>query len=165
MEKFFFLIFALVAVISALAVISFRNPVHSALALIACLLQVAGIFILLRSPFLAVLQVFIYLGGVMVLFLFVVMILDIKKAKMGALAPANKWLMCVITSLIAVEFLVVIMGGSLSGFPLRGGGKETTIQAIGDALFTEYLFPFELVSILFLFAMAGSFVMAKKRWD
>src|SRR3990172_10544092 len=165
MELIFFYIFAIAAVVSALAVITLRNAVHSAIFLMVCFLQVAAIFILLRSPFLAAVQVFIYLGAVMVLFLFVVMILDIKKAQMEAFAPANKWLMCVITPLIAVEFMVVIMGGSLSGFPLRGGGKETTIQAIGHALFTEYLLPFELVSILLLVAMVGAIVMAKKRWD
>ena len=72
MEKLFFLIFAITAVASAIAVISLRNPVHSAVSLMVCFFQVAAIFVLLRSPFLAVAQVFLYVGAVMVLFLFVI---------------------------------------------------------------------------------------------
>ena len=78
-EQVFFYIFAVVAVVSAIAVISSRNPVHSALYLIVCLLQVAAMYILLRAPFLAAVQVFIYVGAVMVLFLFAVMVLDMGK--------------------------------------------------------------------------------------
>ena len=83
MEQVFFYIFAFIAVVSALAVILAKNPVHSAIYLILCLLQAAALFVLLRALFLAAVQVFIYVGAVIVLFLFVVMILDIGKERFG----------------------------------------------------------------------------------
>jgi NADH-quinone oxidoreductase subunit J len=79
MEQIFFYIFAGVAVASAIGMIAAKNPVRSAIFLITCLLQVAALYILLRAPFLAAVQVFIYVGAVMVLFLFVVMVLDVGK--------------------------------------------------------------------------------------
>ena len=82
MELIFFLIFAVIAIASAVGVVTFRNPVHSALSLIICFLQVAALFILLRSPFLAVMQVFIYVGAVVVLFLFAVLILNLGREQM-----------------------------------------------------------------------------------
>ncbi|MBI5560822.1 MAG: NADH-quinone oxidoreductase subunit J [Deltaproteobacteria bacterium] len=165
MERLFFLIFASVAVVSALCVVLFRNPVRSALALMLCLLQVACVFVLLRSPFLAVVQVFVYVGAVMVLFLFVVMILDIRQAELEAFfPPRNRWLMYAIIPVITFEFLLVILGTSFEGFG-PGAGGETKVEVIGRALFTEYLLPFEVVSVLLLVAMVGAIVMAKKRWD
>ncbi|MBI5598168.1 MAG: NADH-quinone oxidoreductase subunit J [Deltaproteobacteria bacterium] len=164
MEKVFFLIFAAVAVGSALAVVTLKNPVHSALALIACLLQVASVFVLLRSPFLAVVQVFIYVGAVMVLFLFVVMVLDIRQARMEAFPQKERWFVYAIVPVITVELLTVILG---KGFPRLGPGstEATTVEVLGKALFTEYLFPFEVVSVLLLAAMVGAIIMVKKRWD
>ncbi|MEE1563107.1 MAG: NADH-quinone oxidoreductase subunit J, partial [Alphaproteobacteria bacterium] len=80
MEAIFFLTFAALAVASALGVVLLRNPVHCAISLMVCFIQVAAIFVLLRSPFLAVVQIFVYVGAIMVLFLFVIMMLDIRTA-------------------------------------------------------------------------------------
>ncbi len=164
-EKFFFLMFAVVAVGSALAVISLKNPVHSALSLIACLLQVAAIFVLLRSPFLAVVQVFIYVGAVMVLFLFVVLVLNIKKAQLETFPKGRRWFAYAIVPVVGIEFLAVIFGKSFTATGYEAAVEEVEVATLGRALFTEYLFPFEVVSILLLAAMVGAIIMAKKRWD
>jgi NADH-quinone oxidoreductase subunit J len=165
LESIFFILFAIVAIIAALGVITFKNPVHSVFALIVCLLQIAAIYILLRSPFLAVVQIFIYVGAVMVLFIFVVMVLDIKKASLEAFPGVNRWPVYVILPVVAVEFLIVIFGRSFAHMQLEVAGAETKVEVIGRALFTEYLLPFEVISVLLLAAMVGAIILAKKRWD
>ena len=161
-EQFFFLIFAFFAVASALAVVTLRNPVHSALALMVCLFQVACLFVLLRSPFLAVVQVFIYVGAVMVLFLFVVMILDIRKVLLEPMAGKRKGVVYFLVGAVTLELVAVLTGLSFERLsPLAG--EEVTIETLGRVLFTEYLFPFELVSVLLLVAMVGAIVMVKER--
>src|SRR3989338_7093913 len=117
MEKLFFLKFAAIAVILALAVVSVGNPVHSAIALIVCLFQVAAVFILLRSPFLAAVQVFIYVGAVMVLFLFVIMMLDIKRAVITSFLPSGRfWIISLLPfEIVSVILLVALMAAIVMG--------------------------------------------------
>ncbi len=164
MEQLFFYIFALVAIVSAVLVVSVRNAVHSAFYLIICLLQVAALFILLRSPFLAAVQVFIYVGAVMVLFLFAVMVLDIGREKTREYIH-SQWLPAVgviIALLLMVVFLV--KRGKLS--TLTGVYNEAALakntEVIGKALFTQYIFPFEVVSLLLLIALVGAIVLVMK---
>ncbi len=165
LERIFFLLFAVVAIIAAGGVVCFKNPVHSAFSLIVCLLQVAAIFVLLRSPFLAVVQIFIYVGAVMVLFLFVVLILDIKQASLETFPGLKRWPVYVILPVMAIEFLIVIFGKSFAHMQLAAPGGETKVEVIGKALFTSYLLPFEVISVLLLAAMVGAIIMAKKRWS
>src|SRR3972149_5163716 len=109
MEKIFFLIFALIAVASAIAVISLKNPVHSAISLMVCFFQVAAIFVLLRSPFLAAIQIFLYVGAVMVLFLFVIMMLDIRKAIIERFVPGGLlWVVVILAAVIFRDFAFVL---------------------------------------------------------
>lgn len=164
MEQLFFYIFALVAIVSAVLVVSVRNAVHSAFYLIICLLQVAAIFILLRSPFLAAVQVFIYVGAVMVLFLFAVMVLDIGREKTKDYIH-SQWLPAVgviIALLVVLGYLV--KGGKLSaelGIYNEAALAKNT-EVIGKALFTQYIFPFEVVSLLLLVALIGAIVLVMK---
>lgn len=164
MEQLFFYIFALVAIVSAVLVVSVRNAVHSAFYLIICLLQVAAIFILLRSPFLAAVQVFIYVGAVMVLFLFAVMVLDIGREKTKDYIH-SQWLPAVgviIALLLVLGYMV--KGGKLSAE--LGIYNEAVLakntEVIGKALFTQYIFPFEVVSLLLLVALVGAIVLVMK---
>ena len=166
MEQLFFLMFAFVAVVSALAVVTLRNPVHSALSLMVCLFQVACLFVLLRSPFLAVAQVFIYVGAVMVLFLFVVMIINVRSVSLDSImgrAGKVRTVVYVLLAAVAVEFVAVLTGSSFAGLKLDAPGEEVTIEQLGKVLFTEYLLPFELVSVLLLVAMVGAIVLAQER--
>ncbi len=163
MEKLLFIIFAVVAIGSALAVVTFRNPVHSAIALMTCLLQVAALFILMRSPFLAVVQVFIYVGAVMVLFLFVVLVLDIKKAIIQTFPAKSRSVVFLIFLVLAIEVELVVLLSPLKGFAVTEAVGESKVESIGKVLFTKYLFPFEVVSVLLLVAMVGAIIMTKRR--
>jgi NADH-quinone oxidoreductase subunit J len=166
MEQLFFLAFAVVAVISALAVVGLRNPVHAALSLMVCLFQVACLFVLLRSPFLAVVQIFIYVGATMVIFLFVVMLFDVKKTALEpVIGKGGKVRGYVYFLLVAVtvELLAVLAGAGFKNLTLAAPGEEVTIEVLGRVLFTEYLLPFELVSVLLLIAMVGAIILAKEK--
>jgi len=164
MEQLFFYIFAAIAVMSALAVITVKNPIHSAIFLIICLLQVAAIFILLRSPFLAAVQVFIYVGAVVVLFLFAVMMLDIGKERLRERIHGQ--LKYAVTAVIVFFALAgyLVFRGRLSA-PL---GKYTQLEladnteVLGRLLYTKYIFPFEVVSVLLLVALIGAIVLVIK---
>lgn len=165
MELLFFYIFAVIAVGSAVCVITMRNPVHSAIALIVCLLQVAAFFILLRSPFLAAVQVFIYVGAVMVLFLFVVMVLDVGKEQVGEyLHHQAPWTLAVVIGLVLM-LGYLITAGRLTA-PLGEYTEEVlagrSTEIIGKLLLTRYIFPFEVVSLLLLIALIGAVVLVMK---
>lgn len=164
MEQLFFYIFAIVAIISAICVVTLRNAVHSAFFLIITLLQVAAIFILLRSPFLAAVQVFVYVGAVMVLFLFAVMVLDIGKEQFREHMHSQ-----------AIPAVAIVIGllGTLGYFAYKGKltaplGKYTeavlakNTEVIGKSLYTQYIFPFEVVSLLLLIALVGAIVLVMK---
>ena len=164
MEQIFFYIFAAIAVISALGVVTAKNPVHSAIFLIACLLQVAALFILLRSPFLAVVQVFIYVGAVIVLFLFAVMMLDIGKERLiEHIHGQIKFAVPAVVLFFAAAGYLVLKGtltapvGQYSEALLA---KNT--EVLGKLLYTKYIFPFEVVSVLLLVALVGAIVLVMK---
>ncbi|MDH4226716.1 MAG: NADH-quinone oxidoreductase subunit J [Deltaproteobacteria bacterium] len=165
MEKLFFFIFAFVAVVTALGVVTLRNPVHSALALMVCFFQVACIFVLLGSPFLAVVQIFIYVGAVMVLFLFAVMVLDMRKVLIERIASKGAWYAYILAPLVLIEFLFVAFGSSFDKLSIPAIKAEIEVEGLARALFTTYLLPFEAVSILLLAAMVGAIVLARKRWN
>lgn len=167
MEQIFFYLFAGFGVVSAVGVITARNPVHSAIFLIICLLQVAALYILLRAPFLAAVQVFIYVGAVMVLFLFVVMILDIGKERLKEHLHGQR--------AVAIPILILFLG--VTGYLLFksklsapvGNYSEATLlrhtEVLGKLLYTKYIFPFEVVSVLLLVALIGAIVLVMKKKD
>jgi len=166
MELIFFYIFAFAAVVSAILVISVRNPVRSAFFLIVCFMQVAALFILLRSPFLAAVQVFVYVGAVMVLFLFAVLVLDMGKEKMkehlhGQSIPAG--IMAVILFLL-MAYMVAKgrLAANLGSFGEAALVNNT--EVIGRELYTKFIYPFEIVSLILLVALIGaiSLVMQSK---
>lgn len=163
MEQLFFIMFAFMAIVSAIAVISLRNPVHSALSLMVCLFQVASIFVLLRSPFLAVVQLFIYVGAVMVLFLFAVMVVDLRRVELESPFNARGVFAYVLAPLVAIEFFAVIfISKSFDSFS-SVATLPTKVETIARSLFTDYLFPFEIVSVLLLVAMVAAIVMTLKK--
>lgn len=166
-EQVFFYIFAVVAVVSAIAVVTVRNPVHCALYLIVCLLQVAALFILLRAPFLAAVQVFVYVGAVMVLFLFAVMVLDLGKIQVKKYMHEQSVL--AVPVVVVVFFMVgyLILKGELTA-PL-GVYTEAALakntEVVGKLLYTKFIFPFEIVSVLLLVALIGAIVLVKREKD
>ncbi len=168
MEFGFFLFFAAVAVASALLVVIARSPIHSALALMVCLVQVAALFILLGSPFLAVIQIFVYIGAVMVLFLFVIMMLDVREAARVRFLASGTLPTLVVLVLLGAEMLILLLGSER--FPASPAGGEGALGAgslerLSTTLFTDYLFPFEVASVILLVALVGAIVLARSEAD
>ena len=164
MEQLFFILFAFMAIVAAVGVISLKNPVHSALSLIVCFFQVAAIFILLRSPFLAVVQIFIYVGAVMVLFLFAVMVVDLRRVELESPFNARGIFAYVLAPIAIIEiFAVIFISRSFDNFSAAVTTLPTKVEALARVLFTEYLFPFEIVSVLLLVAMVAAIVMTLKK--
>jgi NADH-quinone oxidoreductase subunit J len=163
LEQIFFLIFAVVAVVSALGVVTLKNPVHCVLSLITCLFQVACLFVLLRSPFLAVVQIFIYVGAVLVFFLFVALLLDVKKVGMEAFPLRKRGAALWVLVAVSVEVVVVLFMSGFERAALSAPGPMVNVEALGKELFTSYLFPFEVVSVLLLVAIVGAVIMMKER--
>ena len=165
-EAFFFYLFAFVAVASAFMVISARNPVHSVLFLILTFVNAAGLFLLTGAEFLAMILLVVYVGAVAVLFLFVVMMLDVDFAelKSGALqyAPAG----ALVGLILAAELIVVLGGYAFSPELARTVAAPTpdiaarhNTAALGDILYTHYIFYFQIAGLVLLVAMIGAIVL------
>jgi len=168
-ELAFFLGFAVVAVVSAALMITRPNPVHSAVLLVVTFGALAALYILLRAPLLAVLQVAVYAGAIMVLFLFVIMLLAAERRELTERDPLRgmRWP----AYLFSAAFLAVMCYVAWTS-PARGTHGDMPADAvarhaqlIGQELFTTYLLPFEVVSVMLLAAMVGAVVIAKRRFE
>jgi NADH-quinone oxidoreductase subunit J len=165
-EALFFWVLAAVAVVASLLVIGQRNPMYSVLLLIVSFAALSGLYILLDAPFVAAIQIIIYAGAIMVLFLFVVMLLNVptEEAPAGAAARliggAGPRRFGAVLSLVLVGELAWALF-QLQGTPLPAGG-ERSVYDIGLRLFREYAFAFEVTSVLILVAMVGAIVLARR---
>jgi NADH-quinone oxidoreductase subunit J len=167
MEILIFSILAVVAVACSILVISQRNPVASALFLIATMVCLAILFVLLNAAFLAMIQIIVYAGAIMVLFLFVIMLLNLRRDEFGPeKRRAQRFFAILFVFLLLIGMATVIEVG-VFGFKSAQDVSETTVPAgvepLAQLLFTKYLLPFELASILLLVAIVGAIVMAKRR--
>ena len=176
-EQLLFYAFGAIAVLASLLVIAQRNPIHSVLLLIASFGALSGLYVLLEAPFVAVIQIIVYAGAIMVLFLFVVMLLnapheetefdehlEAAAERRGITPPSLKKGTMRFGALLAMALVVELVwalrkGGESGAFP---SGAVTSVGAIGRSLFTEYAFPFEVTSVLILVAMVGAVVLARK---
>jgi NADH-quinone oxidoreductase subunit J len=161
---FFFYFLSAVAVISALLVITRKNAVHSALALIFTLLSLAGLYLMLYAPFVAGVQIILYAGGIMVLFLFVIMLVSLEQAQKQD--QFNKqWHIGLVAALILGALLMFVYTRGISVFPEPAVKlvENLNTQEVGVLLYRNYLLPFEIASLLLLVAIVGAVVMAKKR--
>jgi NADH-quinone oxidoreductase subunit J len=172
-DALLFYVFAAVTVIGSLLVISQKNPVYSVLALIAAFFGLAGLYVLLEAPFLAVAQIIIYAGAIMVLFLFTVMLLNAPRedaAEWDRSHPLYRPMAVRIGAVLAL-LLALQLGWALSRTSgLNIGVAEarpatSSIQEMGRVLFTDYMFAFEVTSVLIIAAMVGAVVLARKRED
>src|ERR1039458_2976047 len=137
-----------------------RNPVTSAMFLVLTIVSLAGLFVLLHAFFLAAVQVLVYAGAVMVLFLFVIMLLDLKTEERRKITVLS-----IVGGLLSVGAILAIFLSSLLHAPLRATDSpalEGSTVRLGKLLFTEYLLPFEVVSVLLLVAMVGVVLLSKK---
>lgn len=165
MEYFIFFACAIVAVISSLLVIIQKNPVASVIFLIMAFFAQAILYIQLSAIFVAVLQIVVYTGAIMVLFLFVIMLLNLRKDEFGPETHKNqRWLTRIFGAVMLIELAIIIGRGFAAGSePVRTASDFGTVERIAVALFTDYLFPFELTSVLLIAALVGAVVLARKR--
>ena len=171
MELIFFILFGGVAVGTALYVVIARNPINSALSLIVTFLSLAGIYVLLNAHFLAVIQVLVYAGAIMVLFIFVIMLLNLREDDLG---EARFNFFKVLGVVLSVGIFAKLAHFFVAG-PNAAPGPATQIvngridpswggiEQVGDSLFNNYLLPFEVASILLLVAMIGAVLISKRR--
>jgi NADH-quinone oxidoreductase subunit J len=166
-ETVLFYIFAVLVLGGGLLTITRRNAVHSAISLIVSLMGVAGLYLLQQAEFLFAVQIVLYIGGIMVLFLFVIMLVNLDQAARERQFN-RQWLVAIAAVLVVGAELVYFMYRGKGGFqfPRPGSAAQAAMgntEAVAQSLFPEYLLPFELTSILLLVAVVGSVVMAKRR--
>jgi NADH-quinone oxidoreductase subunit J len=161
-----FYLFGGIAVLASLLVIAQRNPVYSVLLLIASFGALSGLYVLLEAPFVAVIQIIVYAGAIMVLFLFVVMLLNAPQEDTTydervhpLMRPGPMRFGALLALALAAELLWALTRSRGAAFDGRG---VQSVAAIGRSLFTEYAFPFEVTSILILVAMVGAVLMARR---
>jgi NADH-quinone oxidoreductase subunit J len=163
MNKIIFIYFALVIVVSALLTITRRNPVHSIMFMLLLFFHIAGVFVLLHAEFLAAVQLIVYAGAILILYLFVVMLLNVDKESSAARANRFWPWMIAFGVLIAGEIVLLISRGS---FPAEAGRSmplaDTGVRELGIALYQRYLVPFEIASVILLVGLVGAVMLAKK---
>jgi NADH-quinone oxidoreductase subunit J len=169
MELLIFYPLAGFCVVLALGVVFNNSPVGSAISLIGMMLGLAGIFVLQQAHFIAILQIIIYAGAIMVLFMFVIMLLSLKKGDdAGWVARERNLLLSILTGFLAIGILYKISDIIFSAKmdkPATIPDTFGTVANIGETLFTDFVLPFEVASILLLAAMVGAVVLAKTKLD
>ena len=166
-EKFLFYLFAAILIFAAVMVITRRNPVHSVLYLVLAFFNSAGLWLLAEAEFLAIVLVLVYVGAVMVLFLFVVMMLDINTAELRAgfirYLPAG-----VAVALVMVVEMFLVVGPKYFGLdvfaaPPRRPADYSNTEELGLALFTEHLYAFEIAAVILLVAIVAAITLTMRR--
>jgi NADH-quinone oxidoreductase subunit J len=157
-ELIFFFTFSIVALFAAVNLVFQRNPIYSALFLIVVIASIGGLFILLQATFLAVLQLIIYAGAIMALFLFVIMMVDVKRE----LTPA--WQMRSVSALLILILIAVstIWAVTTTSSSFQALSADFTVNGLARNLFTTYLFPFEAIAVLIVSAVIGALYIARK---
>ena len=166
-EAVFFFYFSIITVFSAILTVSLRNPIQCTIALLSALLHVAGLFILLHAEFIAAMQIIIYAGAILVLYLFVLMLLDLKRD--DPLLHQQFGFALFFSAVLLGEILLALFQAPLfmQGTPLSPKAPSLSFrgntESLGLSLFTDYLLPFEMIGILLLGAIVGALVLAKQK--
>ena len=172
-EAIAFYLFGALAIGASLLVIAQRNPIYSVLLLIASFGALSGLYVLLEAPFVAVIQIIVYAGAIMVLFLFVVMLLNaphedteedlettaVERRQLAGAGVRRFGGLLAVALIVELWWALTKNGGESGAFP---AAAEASVAAIGRSLFTDYAFPFEVTSILILVAMVGAVVLARR---
>ncbi|HEX8010753.1 MAG TPA: NADH-quinone oxidoreductase subunit J [Casimicrobiaceae bacterium] len=160
-----FYAFAAVLVLAALRVVTARNPVHAALWLVLSFFSAAGVWLLLQAEFLAIVLVLVYVGAVMVLFLFVVMMLDVNFEKLRERFRSYIPVGATVGILVLAEMVLVLVGGYLGGRtpPPPAGASYSNTKTLGLQIYTDYAYPFELAGVILLVAMIAAMALTHRR--
>ncbi|MES2780241.1 MAG: NADH-quinone oxidoreductase subunit J [Bacteroidota bacterium] len=162
MSQYLFYILSALSIISALLVVFSRVPIYSVLWLIVCFFTIAGHYIMLNAQFLAIVHIIVYAGAIMVLFLFVVMLLNLNKENEQHKINWVKFAAVISGGILFLTLIAAMKSSDLGTYNLPTKTEIGYVQNVGMKLFTEYVLPFEISSILFLSAMIGAVVLAKK---
>ena len=162
-ETVIFFVFAVPLVVTALAVVVARNPVYAAMNLVAAFFFMAGIYVLLTAHLIAFMQILVYAGAVMVLFLFVIMLLSIGDEHLDRTRKKAMQYLGVLGAVALASVLVSAIAKADDPGMRAVDGSFGTVKAVGQVLFTEFLLPFEATSLLLLVAIVGAVVVAKER--
>ena len=166
-ERFVFYMFAIILVFAAGRVITVRNPVHAALHLVLAFFTCAGLWLLLEAEFLAITLVLVYVGAVMVLFLFVVMMLDINISPLREGFVKYLPVGFTVALLIFAEMFMVLgvknFGAEAVAIPARHGADYSNTRELGNVLYTDYVYPFEIASVILLVAIIAAIALTMRR--
>jgi NADH-quinone oxidoreductase subunit J len=166
MQLLMFILFSIGAVVSALLMVTSKKPVSAAMNLIFTMFCLAGIYVLLNAHLIAALQIIVYAGAIMVLFLFVIMLLNVQE-KEGRVKGSR--ILLQLGGILVVGFLFILIANLASVDPglvkAGGDGLFGTVRGVAMVLFTDFLLPFEIASILLLAAIVGAVILAKRRID
>ena len=166
-ERFVFYVFAAILVFAAGRVITVRNPVHAALHLVLAFFTCAGLWLLLEAEFLAITLVLVYVGAVMVLFLFVVMMLDINVSPLREGFVKYLPVGFTVALLIFAEMFMVLgvknFGAEAVAIPARHGADYSNTREIGSVLYTDYVYPFEIASVILLVAIIAAIALTMRK--
>jgi NADH-quinone oxidoreductase subunit J len=162
-----FYFFAVLAIVSSILMVTRRSAVQSAIFLITALLATAGIFLQLQAEFLFIVQIILYVGGIMVLFVFVIMLVNLDVAMHQMRFRRQAWVATLIALVLGAQIALTIRIGR-TGLPPGSSAPPASVlqpntEMVGRALFSTYMLPFEIASVLLLVAMIGAVVMAKRR--
>jgi NADH-quinone oxidoreductase subunit J len=161
MSSIVFLVLAVLTLASALMVVFSKSPIYSVLWLVICFFSITGHYILLDAHFLAIVNLIVYAGAIMVLFLFVIMLLNLNKE-----TEPHKPFLLKLAAVVSGCLLMLILAASLKDFSISNTAAITdgfgTAKEVGSILFKKFLLPFEVASILFISAMVGAVILGKK---
>src|SRR5215210_2786783 len=155
METLIFALFAALALVSAIVVVTHKSPIYSTLSLVLALFSTAVLYVLLGAPFLGALQILVYAGAIVVLFLFVIMLLNVQKEETAHADTGAQLWAAILGAVVFAGMLVLLFwrGGSPTPAPLTP--ETVSPKRLATALFSEYLLPFEMVGLLLLVAVIG----------
>lgn len=164
MEFYFFFFFAFVAVASGVAMILQRNPIYCVLLLIMVMISIAGLYLMLDAQFVAIIQIVVYAGAIMVLFLFVIMLLNLSREEGGTFRIQKPLavLLAILLFLPVAAMLMSYVGGEVAPTADAGQAGFGEVEQIGTLLFTKYLLPVEIAAVLLLIAIVGAVVLTRK---
>lgn len=168
MEQAVFIGGAVICLLGATGVIAFRNPVHSALSLVGTLFGIAVLFIALEAEFLAAVQIIVYAGAIVVMFLFVIMLLGVDQTDDLSVEPLKGQRPAAIGAgvILAAGLISVVVFGAVTGMPSANAEIQPlvpNVEQVARLLFTEYLFAFEITSVLLVIAVVGAVTLARHR--
>ncbi len=166
LQQLFFGYYAFAIIILSLLVVTRSNPVHSVMWMLLLFFHIAGLYLFLNAEFIAAIQVIVYAGAILVLFLFVVLLLNLRE-ELSLRQVAGSWPSAFF--IVAGLFVVVTAAlgsyvpGPVGAYSIAAVRSETHVKALGKLLYTEYLFPFEIASLVLLVAVVGAVVLAKRK--